>query len=117
MAEQIAANRGAAASVQRTRSRQSTAPCSAFDGHSRRAPTRRLGVPDVVATFRVAGALRLRIAVQAKHYGRGPAIGERVIEQLLSGMDAEDADIGSVASSGAFSDEAVDYARAYKLLP
>lgn len=67
---------------------------------------------DVVATFRVAGALQLRIAVQAKHYGRGPAIGKHVIDQLLSGMDAEDADIGIVASSGSFSDEAVDYARA-----
>jgi predicted Mrr-cat superfamily restriction endonuclease len=66
---------------------------------------------DVVATFRVAGALQLRVAVQAKHYGLAAPIGRGVVDQLLAGMDAEEADIGIVASSGMFSDEAVEYVR------
>ena len=65
---------------------------------------------DVVATFRVAGAFRLRVAVQAKHYGTRAAIGRDVVEQLLAGMDAEQADVGIVATSGTFSDEAAEFA-------
>lgn len=66
---------------------------------------------DLTAEFRVAGALRLRVAVQAKHYQPEPPVGRDVIEQLIAGMDAEEADLGIVTTSGTFAPEAVDYAR------
>ena len=67
---------------------------------------------DVIATFRVAGALRLRVAVQAKHhYRQEDAIGKDVVEKLLLGMDAEQADIGMVITWASFSDEAIEFTR------
>lgn len=66
---------------------------------------------DLTAEFRVAGALRLRVAIQAKHYQPDPPVGREVIEQLIAGMDAEEADLGIVATSGTFALAAVDYAR------
>lgn len=66
---------------------------------------------DLTAEFRLAGALRLRVAVQAKHYQPDPPVGRDVIEQLIAGMDAEEADLGIVATSGTFAPAAVDYAQ------
>jgi predicted Mrr-cat superfamily restriction endonuclease len=64
---------------------------------------------DVLATFTVAGALRLRVAVQAKHFGTRAPVGRDVVQQLLDGMEAEQADLGIVATSGVFSEDAADF--------
>lgn len=65
---------------------------------------------DIVATFTVAGAIQLRVAVQVKHYTAREPIGRAVVQQLLDGMEAEQADIGIVASSGVFADDATEFA-------
>jgi restriction endonuclease Mrr len=67
---------------------------------------------DVLATFTVAGALRLRVAVQAKHFGTRAPVGREVVQQLLDGMEAEQADLGIVATSGVFSEDAAEFAAA-----
>lgn len=65
---------------------------------------------DIVATFNMANTFRVVLAVQAKHYQPEPPVGKYPIEQLLAGMEAEAADLGWVATSGTFSDEATTYA-------
>ena len=61
---------------------------------------------DVIATFRLAGAFQQVVAVQAKHWKPEPPVGTDVIEQLIRGIEAEDADLGMVVTTGAFSEEA-----------
>jgi len=62
---------------------------------------------DVVATFLVAETFPLVVAVQAKHWQPEPPVDRYVIDQLVSGMEAESADLGMVISTGTFSDDAV----------
>jgi predicted Mrr-cat superfamily restriction endonuclease len=62
---------------------------------------------DLLATFTVANAFPMVLAVQAKHYQSEPPAGADVVEQLLNGLVAEQADLGWVVTSGTFSDEAV----------
>lgn len=62
---------------------------------------------DVVATFLVAETFPLVVAVQAKHWRPEPPVDRHVIDQLVSGMEAESADLGMVITTGAFSDDAV----------
>jgi predicted Mrr-cat superfamily restriction endonuclease len=64
---------------------------------------------DIIAQFRVAGTLTLTIAVQAKHYMPKPPVPKEVVETLLLGMEAENADIGMIVTSGTISSEAADY--------
>jgi predicted Mrr-cat superfamily restriction endonuclease len=45
---------------------------------------------DVLATFLVAGAFRLVVAVQAKHWQPEPPVGNEVVEQLIRGIEAEE---------------------------
>lgn len=68
---------------------------------------------DVLATFRVAGAFRQVVAVQAKHWQPDPPVGKEVVEQLIKGIEAEQADLGMVITSGSISDEAVQAAENY----
>ncbi|HLH09404.1 MAG TPA: restriction endonuclease [Terriglobales bacterium] len=68
---------------------------------------------DLVATFRLAGAFQLRIAVQAKHWQPKPAVGRDVVEQLIRGIEAEAAHLGMIVTSGSFSDEAGAAAEQY----
>lgn len=68
---------------------------------------------DILATFRVAGAFRQVVAVQAKHWQPDPPVGKDVVEQLMKGVEAESANLGMVITSGAISDEAVDSAEKY----
>jgi predicted Mrr-cat superfamily restriction endonuclease len=68
---------------------------------------------DVLATFRVAGAFRQVVAVQAKHWQPDPPVGKEVVEQLIRGIEAESADLGMVITSGSISDEAVQAAEDY----
>ncbi|NBT54528.1 MAG: restriction endonuclease [Betaproteobacteria bacterium] len=44
---------------------------------------------DIVATFTVAGAFKLIVAVQAKHWRPEPPVGKDVVEQLIKGIEAE----------------------------
>jgi len=62
---------------------------------------------DVVATFLVAETFPLVVAVQAKHWQSKPPVDRQVIDQLVSGMEAESADLGMVITTGTFSDDAV----------
>lgn len=61
---------------------------------------------DLIATFTVANAFPLVLAVQAKHYQPEPPVGADVVDQLFRGMMAEQADFGWVVTSGTFSDAA-----------
>ncbi len=61
---------------------------------------------DIVATFSVAGAFKLDVAVQAKHYQPDPPVGKDVVEQLINGIEAESAALGMVVTSGTISEEA-----------
>ena len=61
---------------------------------------------DIVATFRVAGAFRQVVAVQAKHWQPDPPVGKDIVEQLIRGLEAESADLGMVVTSGTISEEA-----------
>jgi predicted Mrr-cat superfamily restriction endonuclease len=66
---------------------------------------------DITAIFRVAGAIQVTVAVQAKHYKAEPPVERHVLDDLVRGMAAELADFGIVATSGTFSSEAVTYAQ------
>ena len=68
---------------------------------------------DIVATFLVADTFPLVVAVQAKHWQPDPPVGGSVVSQLISGIEAESADLGMVITSGSFSDDAVKAAAAY----
>lgn len=70
---------------------------------------------DLVASFLIAQTSKVVLAVQAKHYQPKPPIGRNVIEQLLSGMQAESADLGWVVTSGTFSSEARQFAEELQL--
>lgn len=61
---------------------------------------------DVVATYTVAETFDLRLAAQAKHWKPDPPVGPGPVEQLADGMDAEDADLGWVVTTGCFDEEA-----------
>ena len=61
---------------------------------------------DVVATFFVADTFPIIVAVQAKHWKPDPPVQRDVIDKLVSGMEAEDADLGMVITTGTFSDDA-----------
>ena len=68
---------------------------------------------DIVATFKVAGAFRQILAVQAKHWRPDPPVGTDVVEQLIRGIEAESANLGMVVTSGTVSDEATSMAEQY----
>jgi len=61
---------------------------------------------DLLATFLVAGALEQRVGVQVKHYYKNdqPA-GPEVVDQLVTGMEAEGISLGMVVSSGSFTED------------
>ena len=62
---------------------------------------------DIVATFRVAGAFRQVVAVQAKHWQPDPPVGRDVVGQLIKGIAAESADLGMIVTSGTISEDAI----------
>jgi predicted Mrr-cat superfamily restriction endonuclease len=68
---------------------------------------------DLLATFRVAGAFQQVVAVQAKHWQPEPPVSREVVEQLISGIEAESANLGMVVTSGSISDQAVQAAEEY----
>lgn len=66
---------------------------------------------DIVAMFRVGGVARVRVAIQARHYQPDPPVPSSVVDYLAQGMQAEDADLGLVITSGTFTDDATQKAR------
>lgn len=68
---------------------------------------------DVVATFLVAETFPLIVAVQAKHWQPEPPVTRHVIDQLVSGMEAETADLGMVITTGSYSNDASLAAKEY----
>lgn len=68
---------------------------------------------DVIATFRVAGAFRQVVAVQAKHWKPDPPVGKDVVEQLKNGIGLEEANLGMIITSGTISKEAEILAEEY----
>ena len=63
---------------------------------------------DLLATVRLATTFTFTLAVQAKHFQPTPPVGPEVVDQLVKGMDAEDATLGWVITSVTFSKEAED---------
>lgn len=61
---------------------------------------------DILAIFKIANTFKLTLAVQAKHYKPTPPVPRRVVDQLVNGMEAEDAQLGWIVTSGTFSDAA-----------
>jgi predicted Mrr-cat superfamily restriction endonuclease len=61
---------------------------------------------DILATFSMASTFDLVLAVQAKHFQPDPPVGAPVIDQLVTGMEAEGATMGWVVTSGVFSEDA-----------
>ena len=70
-------------------------------------PPKRDKGADVVATFRVAGAFRQIVAVQAKHWRPDPPVRKDVVEQLIRGIEAESANLGMIVTSGTVSEDAI----------
>lgn len=68
---------------------------------------------DILAIFPVAGAFSFKIAIQAKHWKPDPPVDKRVVEQLISGIEAESANLGMVITSGVIGQDAVDVANEY----
>lgn len=68
---------------------------------------------DIVATFRVAGVFLQKVAVQAKHWLPEPPVGCEVVKQLIRGIEAEEADLGMVVTSGTIAEEATRAAEEY----
>ncbi len=68
---------------------------------------------DVLATFRIAEAFEIIVAVQAKHWGDNSPVGPGVVEQLIRGIEAEYARLGMVITSGTISEEAERAAEEY----
>lgn len=68
---------------------------------------------DILASFLVAGAFRLLVAVQVKHFQPEPPVGAKVVQQLIQGIEAEAANLGMVATSGTISKEASAAAELY----
>jgi len=62
---------------------------------------------DILATFQIAETFQITLAVQAKHYYRPkPPVPAGPVEQLVRGMEVEDATHGWVVTAGTFSEEA-----------
>ena len=65
---------------------------------------------DIIATFGLAEAFSLTLAVQAKYFRPDPPVQRNVVEQLVAGMRHHGADMGMVVTSGSISPEAEEYA-------
>lgn len=68
---------------------------------------------DIVATFRVAGVFTQVVAVQAKHWQPDPPVSKEVVEQLIRGIEAEEANLGMVITSGIIGQDATEKAKTY----
>jgi len=69
---------------------------------------------DIVAVFSLADTFNFRLAVQAKHFRPDPPVGPHLVDQLVAGIEAEQASLGWIATSGSFSAEAVERKATYE---
>ena len=68
---------------------------------------------DVLATFRIAGVFRQLVAIQAKYFRPEPPVSPKAVEQLIQGIESEEANLGIVITSGTISSEAEEAAKHY----
>jgi predicted Mrr-cat superfamily restriction endonuclease len=68
---------------------------------------------DVLATFRVAETFQYTLAVQAKHWNGSNPVTRKVVEQLIDGIEASNANLGMVITSGTIDESAVQAAMTY----
>jgi predicted Mrr-cat superfamily restriction endonuclease len=68
---------------------------------------------DVLATFRVAETFQYTLAVQAKHWNGSSPVTSKVVKQLIDGIEASNANLGMVITSGTIDESAVKAAMAY----
>ncbi len=68
---------------------------------------------DVLATFLVAGTFQQVVAVQAKLWQPEPPVESDVVQQLIAGIEAEQANLGMIVTSGTISSSASLAAEAY----
>lgn len=62
---------------------------------------------DIIATYNIAGSsFQKNVAIQVKQWESASLIGEDVVDQLIRGIEAENADLGMVVTTGKFSPEA-----------
>jgi restriction endonuclease Mrr len=67
----------------------------------------------IVANFRVAGAFSQTVAVQAKYWKPDPPVGKKVVKQLIQGIEAEEAVLGLVITTGTIAEDAERQAEDY----
>lgn len=68
---------------------------------------------DIVATFRLAGTFTQTVAVQAKYWKPDPPVGEKVVKQVIKGIEAENAVLGLVITTGTIAQDAEKAAERY----
>jgi restriction endonuclease Mrr len=68
---------------------------------------------DILATFRVAETFQYTLAVQAKHWNDKAPVNNKVVEQLMEGIEAANANLGMVVTSGTIAESAVKAAEDY----
>lgn len=61
---------------------------------------------DIIAEFLVGGFIQQTVAIQVKHWKPDPPIGPDVVDQLVKGMEVEEADLGMIVTTGSISDAA-----------
>jgi len=70
---------------------------------------------DVYAAFRVAGAFRLLVGIQAKHWDQYKEVNGDTVEELINGLEngGEDVGLGMVITSGTIGDSAYERSARY----
>ncbi|MEN2506150.1 restriction endonuclease [Stutzerimonas stutzeri] len=68
---------------------------------------------DIIATFRIAETFSYKLAVQAKHWDERAAVGPKVVQQLIEGIEDAGADLGMIITSGTIHQDAYERAAAY----
>lgn len=70
---------------------------------------------DIYATFLVAGAFPLAVAVQVKHWQPDPPVDSSVVQQLIDGIEqgGEKVSLGMIITSGSIGHDAQDKATEY----
>lgn len=68
---------------------------------------------DILATFLVAGTIQQLVAVQAKHWQAEPPVEPDTVDQLIAGIEFEQANFGMIVTSGTISKAASDAADSY----
>lgn len=68
---------------------------------------------DVLATFRIADTFQYTVAVQAKHWDESAPVTSKVVDQLIEGIEASNANLGMVITSGIVHQGAIAAASSY----